>query len=446
MKRFFKNFSHVQIIATGFLVLILLGTLALMLPFSTQGEENVSFLDALFTATSASCVTGLVTLDTGTVWSGFGQGVILFLIQIGGLGFMTIATFFFILFRKRMGLRQREVMSESINASSIGGIRRLAKHIVGGTLLFEGIGAIILSLRFALRYGFSPGKAIWFGVFHSISAFCNAGFDLNGGFSSFSGYSGDWIICMTLMILVVVGGLGFFVWEDIKNHRLLFRRYHLHTKIVLTATFLLIFLPALLFFILEADASHRGMDTASALLASLFDAVSPRTAGMNITDTASLSPGGFLLTILLMFIGGSPSSTAGGIKTTTLAILILFSIATIRKSRFTGAFGKRFREDNIYKAVSVFFVNLSMALLGVFVIAAMQPSLGFVNISFEVFSAIGTVGMSTGITRDLECASRLVIILLMFCGRVGSISFGAALMEKKAPPPVMAPYEDITVG
>ncbi|MBR7164880.1 MAG: Trk family potassium uptake protein [Clostridia bacterium] len=446
MKRFIRNLSHVQIIALGFALLILVGTGLLLLPFSVSQGQSITLLDALFTATSASCVTGLVTVDTGTVWSAFGQGVILFLIQIGGLGFMTIATLFYIAFRKKMGLRQKEVMSESINSSGIGGLFKMARTIFSGTLLFEGIGALILTLRFFFGYGFPFGKALWLGIFHAVSAFCNAGFDINGNFSSFSEYHSDWVICSVLIVLSLLGGLGFFVWTEIRFKGLLFRRYNLHTKLVLSMSCILVFIPAVLFFFLEADASHSGLGFFDSVLASLFDAVSPRTAGMNITDTASLSNGGFLITIILMFIGGNPSSTAGGIKTTTLAVLILFAASSVRKSRYTGAFGKRIRQEDVHKALCVFFVNLSLVILGIFSICAIHPSLPLRNVIFEVFSAMGTVGMSFGTTRDLNTLSKLIVIILMFAGRVGSISFGSALMEKKAPPPVIAPYENITIG
>ncbi len=446
MKKILKNLSHVQIIALGFMLLILVGALLLQLPFSSADGTPPPFLDCLFTATSASCVTGLVTVDTGVTWSLFGQFVLITLIQIGGLGFMTIATLFFIVLRKRMGLREREVMSESINSSKIGGIRRVAGHILIITFAVEGIGALILTLRFFIAYHFPFGKALWFGVFHAVSAFCNAGFDINGNFDSFTQYASDPVIIITLMSLILLGGLGFFVWEEIRQKGFRMKKYSLHAKIVLTVSAILLIFPTLLFYFTEADASHTGMNTQQAILASFFDSVSPRTAGMNITDTSSLSPAGHLMTVILMFIGGSPSSTAGGIKTTTLAVLILFSVASMQKSRSVGCFGRQIPEDSFKKAVCVFFVNLSLALSGFFIIAAIQPNLNASHLIFEVFSAMGTVGMTCGITRDLETISKLVIICLMFCGRVGSISFGSALMEKKSPPPILFPHESITIG
>ncbi len=446
MKKRLKNLSHVQIIALGYAIIILLGTALLSLPAATATGESAGFLNALFTATSSACVTGLVTVDTGVFWSLFGQTVILVLIQVGGLGFMTIATFFFTLFRRRMGLRQKEVMVESINTSEIGGILQLAKKIFLMTFAFEGTGALILFLRYFFHYDFSFGKSLFYGVFHSISAFCNAGFDLNGGYDSFTKFAGDPFVVLTLTALVVIGGLGFLVWKDLHFRKFRFRQYRLHTKVVLSATAVLIFVPAVCFFFLERHASHEGMDLGTQILTSLFDSITPRTAGFNTSDTALLSPASGILTILLMFIGGSPGSTAGGIKTTTFAVLVFYTISTLRNERETSVFGRRIHGDALRKSVQVFFLNLTLALAGLFALLAAQPGLGFFPSLFEAFSAIGTVGMSTGITRDLNVFSRCVIILLMFIGRIGGISFGAALLEKKATPAVMKPYENITIG
>ncbi len=446
IKQFFRNLSHVQIIAMGFVLLIAFGTILLMTPFATTDSRVIPFSDALFTATSASCVTGLVTVDTGTTWSVFGQIVILSMIQIGGLGFMTIATLFFMLFRKRLGLRQKEIMSESINSSSIGGIRKMIKTIILGTITIEAVAALILFFRFYFFYNMSFKKAILFGIFHSVSAFCNAGFDIVGNYQSLVPYANDIVIVGTIIFLIVIGGIGFFVWDDLLTKRFCFKRWSLHTKLTLTTTAALIFIPAVLFYFLEQSASHEGMSFSQSILASLFDSVTARTAGMNLSDTSALSHGGKMMTILLMFIGGSPSSTAGGIKTTTFIVLVLFSLTTMRKARYIGAFGRRIEPDAVQKAMSVFFINLSLALIGILAIFAIQPTLRFDEIVFEVFSAIGTVGLSSGVTRDLNLWSQLVIIVLMFAGRVGSVSFGTALIEKRASPPILVPYEKITIG
>ena len=441
-----SRFSYVQVIALGYAIMILVGTILLMMPFATSDGEGAEFTDALFTVTSASCVTGLIPVDTGTYWSFAGQAVIISLIQIGGLGFITIATLFLMLLRKRVGLREKELMIESINSSNIGGILRLTKKIVIGTLIFEGIGAIILTIRFARDFPF--GRALWFGVFHSISSFCNAGFDLLGviePYSSLIHYSTDWIVTGTVMLLIVIGGIGFLVWEDIYKNGLYVKKYSFHTKLVLITTAVLIFGGAALIFIFERNFSHAGMTLGEQVLSALFGSVSARTAGMNVADTGVLSSAGKLVNIFLFFIGGSSGSTAGGIKTTTFAVLILHAISSMRGNAHTDALGRRISDDAVKKAVTVALTNLSLALIGAFIICAMQP-LDLGDVLFETFSAIGTVGMTTGITRELTTVSRYIIIFLMYLGRVGSISFAAALIRKKAPPSISTPTEEIIIG
>ena len=441
-----RRLSYVQLIALGYAIMILLGTLLLMMPFSSVNGESAPFTDALFTATSASCVTGLVPVDTGTYWSFAGQIIIITLIQIGGLGFVTVATLLMMLMKRRIGLSKKELMIESINSSNIGGILRLTKMILLGTLLFEGIGAIILTARFACDFSF--GKALWFGIFHSISAFCNAGFDLLGQiepYSSLMHYSSDPVVPITIMLLIIIGGIGFLVWDDIFRNGLRFKNYSFHTKLVLLTTGILTFGGALLIFIFERNASNAGLPIGEQILASFFGSVSARTAGMNVTDTGVLSAGGKLISVFLFFIGGSSGSTAGGIKTTTFAVLILHALSSMRGNAQTSVLGRRISDDSVKKAVTVAVTNLSLALIGTFIICAVQP-LDLGDVLFEAFSAIGTVGMTTGITRDLVPISEYVIIFLMYLGRVGSISFAAALIKKKAPPNVSAPTEEIIIG
>lgn len=437
-----KKLSYLQIIAFGFALLIAVGTLLLMLPCASAQPGHADFRTALFTAASASCVTGLVLVDTGTYWSLFGQAVILCLIQIGGLGFMTFATLFHILLHRKMGLRKRSIMIESINISSLGGIFALTKKIVIGTLLFEGIGAGLLMIRFIPQFG--VGRGAWYGVFHAVSSFCNAGFDLmgahDGPFASFVGYSNDWLVNLTLMTLITIGGLGFLVWDDISRKKFHVRRYSLQTKLVLSVSAILTFGGALLFFFLEPHFPFG-----ERVLTALFSSVTARTAGMNTIDTAALSGGSKLLTMVLMFIGGSPGSTAGGAKTTTIAVLLLHAFAGIRNDRTAGIFGRSLEEDTLKKASSVFFVNLLLAIFGALSISMIQ-TLPLEDVLFECFSAIGTVGMSTGITRALAPASSYIIAFMMFCGRVGSVSFAIALLEKRVQPPVRRPTEQITIG
>lgn len=446
MRNIHNHLTQTQFIAYGFFCIILTGTILLMLPISSRSGQSAGFLNALFTATSASCVTGLVIADTWTQWSLFGQLVIITMIQIGGLGFITIGIFVSMVLRRKIGLKERGLMQESVNTLQIGGMVKLARKIIIGTCIFEGAGALLLSVRFIPRYGLMRG--IFYGIFHSISAFCNAGFDLMGNqepYSSFVGYYDDWLVNLVLMLLIVIGGIGFIVWDDISRHKLNVRKYLLHSKIVLIVTFVLIFGSAGLFYLFERDHLLVGMSGSGKILTSLFSAVTARTAGFNTTDTGALTDGSKLLTIMLMFIGGSPGSTAGGVKTTTIAIMLLYVRSTIKRTYGVNAFGRRLEDDTIKRASVVFSINLMLALSAALMIMAIQP-LPMPDVLFETFSAIGTVGMTTGITRDLVPLSRILIIILMYCGRIGSLSFALAFTQKKKVAHVQQPVERITIG
>lgn len=441
-----KQLSQTQTIAAGFFVLIMTGTLLLMLPVSSRTGEVTPFWDALFTAVSAGCVTGLVTVDTYTHWSIFGQLVVIALIQIGGLGFMTIGIFLSILLRRKIGLRERGLMQESVNTLEIGGIIRLTRKIVAGTFLIEGIGAAVLAVRFSSELGVIRG--IYYGFFHSVSAFCNAGFDLmgyQGEYSSLVSYAADPVINITIMALIVTGGIGFVVWDDLTKHGLKLRKYMLHTKIVLTCTFVLLTGGALLFWILERDNILAGRSIGEQLLCSLFASVSARTAGFNTVDLAGLTDAGKFLNVVLMFIGGSPGSTAGGIKTTTLVVLVMYLWSNMKHTYGCNIFGRRLENDAIIKASAIFCTNLFLATAAVMLISAMQ-TVPVADLMLEVFSAVGTVGMSTGITRELALAPRIVLMLLMYCGRIGSLSFALSFTQKKKTAPVQQPVERITIG
>lgn len=447
IKRFARHHvSQTQFIAYGFFCIIMMGTLLLMLPFASRDGQSEPFLNCLFTATSASCVTGLVVVDTWSQWSLFGQLVILAMIQIGGLGFITVGVFISIVLRRRIGLKERGLLKESVNTLQIGGVVRLAKKIIIGTCIFEGTGAVVLAIRFIPRYGFIKGA--FYGIFHSISAFCNAGFDLMGQqkpYSSFVGYYDDWLVNLVLMSLIVIGGIGFIVWDDLSKHKLHFQSYLLHTKVVLVTTFILIFGGALLFYLMERNNLMAGMDTSGRILTSLFSSVTARTAGFNTTDTAALTDASKLLTVILMFIGGSPGSTAGGIKTTTLVVLLLCVHSNIKQTYGVNIFGRRLENDVIKRAATILTINLLLSVSASLAIMAMQP-LGFSDILFETFSAIGTVGMTTGITRALHPLSRCLIILLMYCGRIGSLSFALAFAQSRQKPHVQQPVEQINIG
>lgn len=442
-----RGMSQTQVISLSFFVIIIIGTLLLSLPISSRDREVTPLLDCLFTATSSTCVTGLVTVDTGTHWSLFGQCVILLMIQIGGLGFMTIATVLFMLINKKLGLRERELLSESINTLQIGGILKLAKRILAVTAVVELSGAALLSIRFCPEFGIPKG--IFMGIFHSVSAFCNAGFDImgfTGEYCSLTGYYNDVLVNVVIMLLIIIGGLGFLVWDDVLNHGIHLRKYRLHSKIVLSISAILVLVGAVVLFFSEADYSAAGMNFGERVLTSFFGSVTARTAGFNTVDTGALSPSGKLLTTVLMFIGGSPGSTAGGIKTTTFITLLLFGFSYIRKNSSFGLFGRRLESNILNKATAVFVTNLSLVILASLIICMADNQLPVIDVIFETTSAVATVGMSTGITRSLSVVSKLVIIFLMFCGRVGSLSFAGALAERKAPSRITAPAEDITIG
>lgn len=441
-----RRLSHIQFIALGFFIIVAVGTLLLTLPFSTRDGEGASFISALFTAVSSSCVTGLILHDTATYWSLFGQIVIISLIQLGGLGFMTVTLFAVQLFKKQTGLRERALLAESINTESLGGMRRLVRIIITGTTIIELSGAALLSIRFIPLFG--TLKGIYYSLFHSISAFCNAGFDLfgsySGEYSSLTAFSDDILVNITIMFLIIFGGIGFLVWEDIVTHRFKFKSYRLHTKIVLITTAILIFGGALLLWIFEINGLAKGMTAKEQILTSLFASVTARTAGFNTIDVAAMSDSSKLFTSTLMFIGGSSGSTAGGVKTTAIAVILIYLFAFVR-GKEPNAFGRKLQDTALKKAVTVISINLFLSLLGTILISSTN-SIPLPDSMLEAFSAMGTVGMSTGITRDLNTLSVLFTAFLMFCGRVGSISFALALLEKRSVPPISYPTENITIG
>ncbi len=446
MKKTKYKESYTKLIFLGFATLILTGALLLSLPVASRSGNGMHFIDALFTATSATCVTGLVIADTYQNWTLFGQLVIIALIQIGGLGFITIGVYVAVIFKRKIGLKSREAIHESVNTIETAGVVRLTKKIIQGTFLFELIGGLLLSIRFIPRVGILKG--LYFGMFHAISAFCNAGFDLMGNweqYASFTGYEGDILVNSVIMILIIVGGIGFIVWDDIIRNKWHFKKYLLHTKVVLTTTLILVFGGAALFLIFENNNLFATMNVRERILGALFSSVTARTAGFNTVDTGALTDASKMLTIVLMFVGGSPGSTAGGIKTTTIAVIILVTWSMIHESYGANIYGRRLHEDAIRRASTVFTINLLAANFATIAIMAIQP-LNLTDVMFEVFSAIGTVGMSTGITRSLTFASKIIIILLMFTGRLGSLSFALVFAQRKIPAPVQLPQEKMIVG
>lgn len=441
-----NRLTRTQWIAVGFFIIILCGTSLLMLPVSSRETSWTDPLSALFTATSATCVTGLAVVDTYQHWSLFGQLVILLMIQIGGLGFVTIGVTILLLMGRRIGLADRGLLKDSVNALELGGIVRLAKLIMKGTLWIEGIGAVLFSLRFVPEFGLLEG--IYYGIFHSVSAFCNAGFDLMGRFEAYSSlvrYENDWLINLTAVGLILSGGLGFVVWRDLEKNRFHIRKYTLHTKMVLTALVVLVAVPTGLFWLLERNNVLAGLDGSGQFLGALFAAVTPRTAGFNTTDVGAMTDAGKLLTLILMLIGGNPGSTAGGVKTTTVMVLLCYIISMIQRRDGVNIYGRRLEDGMIEKAAVVFTLTLSMAVTAAFLICALD-GLPLTDVLLETFSAVDTVGMTTGITRQTSTGSRIILILLMYCGRIGSLSFALAFTDKKQKSGLRQPMERINIG
>ena len=437
-----RRLSSFQIITLGFAGVILLGALLLMLPISTTGENVTPFNETLFTATSAVCVTGLVVQDTGSYWSTFGQAVILALIQIGGLGVVTVAASFALLSGRKISLMQRSTMQDAISAPKVGGIVRLTRFILRGTFLIELLGALAVLPVFCRDYGW---RGIWMAVFHSISAFCNAGFDILGTesnrYPSLTGYAGSPVINITIMLLIVIGGIGFLTWDDIFENKWRFHRYRMQSKVILVTTGLLIFLPAVFFFFSDFSA----LPAENRLLASFFQSVTPRTAGFNTVDLPAMSGASLGVMILLMLIGGSPGSTAGGMKTTTLAVLLSNAAATFRQRDSAQFFGRRVDGSAVKTAATILTMYLAL-FFGGGVFISVYEDLPLSSCLYEAASAVGTVGLTLGLTPQLHIPSQMVLIALMYLGRVGGLTLVYAAVSTKKAGSAKLPQESITIG
>ncbi len=425
--------NRLKFILLGYALIIVVGGFILSLPISSAQGTPTNFLNSLFTATSATCVTGLVVYDTATHWSAFGQAVILVLIQIGGLSFMTMATMFSLLVGRTISLKERMLMVESLNQESIQGIVKLTKHVILGTIIIELIGAVLLSIRFIGDFGFWNG--IYKGVFHSISAFCNAGFDVLGDveqFSSLTSYKTDILVNLVIMVLIISGGLGFSVIKNILINKHHFKKYTLHSKIVVVSTTILLLVGAVLYFLLEYKnkATIGDMNTFDKILASMFMSTTTRTAGYNTISLSEMTTASKFLTLILMFIGGSPGSTAGGIKTTTMAVLIITVFSVIRGNRDIGAFKRSVNISIVMRAVTTLFIGIVVCVIGIMVVSIVDPHISFIGVCFEVISAFGTVGLSLSVTPTLTTVSKLVIIFLMFFGRVGILTVSLAFLAR----------------
>ncbi len=431
-----------QTIILGFAGVILLGALLLMLPISSKSGVVTPFNETLFTATSSACVTGLIVQDTGTYWSSFGQAVIIILIQIGGLGVVTVAAAFALLSGKKISFMQRSTMQEAISAPKVGGIVRMTGFILKATFIIELIGALVMMPVFCKDYGV---RGIWMAVFHSISAFCNAGFDIMGTpdslYPSLTSYVANPVINIAIMLLIIVGGLGFLTWDDIRTNKYHLKSYRMQSKVILVTTLLLIVLPALFFFFEFSD-----MPIGERILSAFFQSVTPRTAGFNTVNLAAMSGAAQAIMIILMLIGGSPGSTAGGMKTTTFAVMIANAFAIFRREKDAQLFGRRIDCGIIKHAATVMVMYITLFFGGAMVISVVE-NLPMSVCLYETASAVGTVGLTLGITPELGIVSQIILISLMFLGRVGTLTLiYAVLSSSKNTNTSKLPQEKITVG
>lgn len=439
---FQNKLSSFQIIILGFAGVIVLGALLLMLPISTQNGAVTPFSKTLFTATSAVCVTGLVVFDTASYWSGFGQLIILIMIQIGGLGVISVASFLSMLAGRKISLMQRQTMQNALSAPQMGGIVKLTRFIFLVSFAIEGMGALLLMPVFMTKYGI---RGIWMAVFHSVSAFCNAGFDLMGNqtgqYSSLTSFAGSGYVTLVICLLIMIGGIGFLTWKDIAVKKTRFKEYSMQTKVILVTTAILIVIPAVFFFF--SDFAKEPLK--DRICMSVFQAVTPRTAGFNTADLNKMSDAGRSVMMLLMLIGGSPGSTAGGMKTTTIAVLFANAIAVFRKRQNANCYGRRIDDSTVKNASAILFMYVFFSMLSAIIISitdGIPMQMGM----FETFSAIGTVGLTLGITPTLSAVSRFVLILLMFFGRVGGLTIIYAAFSQKDASILKYPMENITVG
>ncbi len=453
MKKLRMRISVWQFLSLGYLLVILSGSALLSFPFATSDGTPTSYINALFTSASATCVTGLTPFDTGVHWSVFGQLVILFLIQTGGLGFMTFVSVVFLMLRRKMGLYERKaLMSATGGSNKLNGVSRLIKRVFIGTAIFEFMGACLLCYPFCRDYG---GIGVYYSLWHSISAFCNAGFDLVGvGGTSLSAYATDPLVCLTICALIIFGGMGFLVWGDFIDCKARLKKLQLNTKIVLLMTCLLLIVSTLLFLGFEwNNPAYENYNFWQKLLCSIFNAVSPRTAGFFTTDPATLSESGYLLTVMLMFIGGSSGSTAGGIKVGTFAVIIMGMISVFRGRKDINIGKKRIEHSLLSQALAIFTACLMLVMIAVLIICAADPlfynpetGVGFKEALFECVSALGTVGLTLGITPELGIVSKLVIIVLMYAGRVGILTLALALGEKRTASAIRNPVDTLMIG
>lgn len=435
-----------RIIALSFIVVILCGTVLLCLPLASRTGQWTHPLDALFTSTSATCVTGLIIADTYTNWSLFGQLVILVMIQIGGIGLMTVISMIFIFMKRKLSMQERMILMQAAGNVQVAGMVKLIKRILGGTAIIESFGAILLAIRFIPRMGF--GQGLYYAIFHSISAFCNAGFDLMGKYepySSFTAYQNDWLVNLTLAFLIILGGIGFLVWEDMLKNKLNFSRYSLHSKLILITAGILLLVGTVGYFVFESGYTMSGDALPERIIKSFFTSTTMRTAGFNTIDYTRISPASKLLSDTLMMIGGSPGSTAGGIKTTTIAVIFIAMFSMSRGNSDITIFKKRLGKDLVKQAAVIVVVYLTYVTLGTMLICHIE-NISLSTAQFEVVSAACTVGVSMGITPHLSAWSHIILIILMYGGRIGGFSLMLVFGELNKKPPLKRPKEKILIG
>jgi trk system potassium uptake protein TrkH len=429
------------LITVSFFLVILLGGILLSLPISSAQGIPTNFLDAYFTSNSATCVTGLVTLDTGVHFSLFGLIVIILLMQVGGLGYMTFSTFIMLVFRQRLLISQKLAIQEALNIYSTRDVLSVLRKIFGIVFLVEGVGALILFLRWLPELGL--GKAFFYAIFHSVSAFNNAGFALPANYANLCPYATDWTINLTITSLIIIGGIGFIVIADILERR----RLSLHSKVVIFTTLCLIIGGTLAFLLLEFHnaATIASLPFHDKVLVSYFQAVTPRTAGFNTVDTAKYLPATALFTMFLMFVGASPGGTGGGVKTSTFALILATIRSTLKSMKNTILFGRRVPPDTVRRAFTVTFLAIALVAIAIFILRDTEKA-GLLEIAFEVFSAFGTVGLSMGLTPYLSSIGKIVIIVVMFIGRVGPVTLLLSLSMQQKEHKIEPPTEGISIG
>ena len=446
-KKFKRNFKlkGVQILALGFILVILVGALILTLPISTTSGESTNFLDALFTATSAVCVTGLIVVDTGTYWNMFGQTVIMILIEIGGLGFMSFTTLIAIILGKKITLRERLILQDAMNTFNIQGLVKMVKYVLMFTVSVQFFGALLFSTQFVPEYGL--GRGMFYSIFHSISAFCNAGFDIFGNFSSLTSYNSNAVVILVASALIIIGGLGFTVWSELYSSKSL-KKVSLHSKMVILMTTVLVLGGTVLMFLFENKNVNTIADMSfiDKVMNSFFASVTPRTAGFNSIPTDGMTTAGQFLTIILMFIGGSPGSTAGGIKTTTIGILIVTIVCVIKGREDAEVFKRRFSKELVYRAFTLIFIGLSLVIVVTMLLSYTEKGASFIALFYEAVSAFGTAGLTLGLTSELSNIGKVLIIFLMYLGRVGPLTVVLSITRKRINSGIKYPEGKILIG